>query len=144
MYTYFNQWNIQKTVQKSKMCGEYLDFNKGTTVVQTCKSTSVMSVIKFWDGFSVFISFPHKIVYRFWPCINITTQERLPSPAVFPRRWSHCQSSTMWAGNTRYLYQSKVNLSLRWNVCRTFYVKATLTDKFSHYCWFSLSGGAAV
>lgn len=63
------------------------------------------------------------IVYRFWPCTSITTQEPRPSPAVFPRHWSHFQSSTTWAGNTRYLYRHWVTFSLRWNVYRAFYVK---------------------
>lgn len=76
------------------------------------------------------------MVYRFWPCINITTQEPLPSPAVFPRHWSHCQSFTTWAGNTRYLYCSQVTFILGWNVYWTFYVKATLLNDLSHYCWF--------
>ncbi|XP_068440344.1 transforming growth factor, beta 1a isoform X2 [Clinocottus analis] len=41
-------------------------------------------------------------ILRFWLCTSITTQEPLPSRAALLRRWSHCQSSTMWAGNTRW------------------------------------------
>lgn len=74
------------------------------------------------------------IARRFWLCISITTQAPPPSPAAFLRRWSRCQSSTTWAGNTRYvhmrpfsglpnlffLHQPQLFMcSFRWNSCPT-------------------------